>query len=220
MEYRDLYDKNRNLTGKTIKKYDKVPKGYYYTTVAVYIQNSKGDFLIQKRTTIKDGKWATTGGHPVAGENSINGLCTEIKEELGINIDKSKLVLIKTVRTKDDFFDLYYIKMDIDLNDIIMQKEEVAEVKWASYDEIMSMINKGVYKKSHAKMFYDCINYLNKDKNKQDNNEYMTIGMCLGISFGIVYGSLFNNMSLGISFGLPIGMLIGMFIDNSKNKRK
>ena len=44
MEYRDLYDENKNLTGEKIKKGDSVPNGRYYITVVVWIENSKGEF--------------------------------------------------------------------------------------------------------------------------------------------------------------------------------
>ena len=59
MELRDLYDENKELTGETIYKGQDVPKGRYYITVVVFIQNSKNEFLIQKRVKKKDGKWAT-----------------------------------------------------------------------------------------------------------------------------------------------------------------
>ena len=59
MELRDLYNENKELTGKTIYKGQDVPKGRYYITVVVFIQNSKNEFLIQKRVKKKDGKWAT-----------------------------------------------------------------------------------------------------------------------------------------------------------------
>lgn len=48
----------------------------------VFIQNSKGKFLIQKRSKIKNGKYATTGGHPKSGEDSIQGIISEVKEEI------------------------------------------------------------------------------------------------------------------------------------------
>ena len=60
MELRDLYDENKKLTGKTILKGERVPKGMYYITVVIFIQNIKGEFLIQKRVLSKDGKWAIT----------------------------------------------------------------------------------------------------------------------------------------------------------------
>ena len=111
MEIRDLYNENKELTGETILKGESVPKGRYYITVVVWIQNDKGEFLIQKRVKSKDGKWATTGGHPVSGETSKQGIITEIKEELGIDADINGIQLFKTIKTEDDFVDLYYLKV-------------------------------------------------------------------------------------------------------------
>ena len=131
MEKRDLYDKNKNLTGETIYKGEIVPKGRYYITVVVWIQNDEDNFLIQKRVLKKDGKWSTTGGHPVSGETSKQGIIAEIKEELGLDLTNKEIILFKTLKTEDDFVDLYYLKANIDINDIAMQKEEVEDVRWA-----------------------------------------------------------------------------------------
>ena len=135
MELRDLYDENKELTGETIYKGQDVPKGRYYITVVVFIQNSKNEFLIQKRVKKKDGKWATTGGHPVSGETSKQGIITEIKEELGVDIVKENIKLFKTIKTEDDFVDIYYLKEDIDIKKIKIQKEEVEEVQWFDLEE-------------------------------------------------------------------------------------
>ena len=67
MEKRDLYDEKRNLTGETILKGDKIPEGKYIVVVLVFIQNSEGKFLIQKRSERKNGKFATTDEHPKSG---------------------------------------------------------------------------------------------------------------------------------------------------------
>ena len=139
MELRDLYDANKNVTGLTFVKGKQVPKGYYYLIVAIYIQNSKGEFLIQKRVERKGGKWATTAGHPKAGETSLEGLFTEVEEEIGIDLRNDKPILFETWNKNDQFFDIYYLKKDIDLNDIKIQEEEVDGVRWASIDEIKEM---------------------------------------------------------------------------------
>ena len=49
MEKRDLYDSQRNITGETILKGEEIPKGRYIIVVLVFIQNSEGKFLIQKK---------------------------------------------------------------------------------------------------------------------------------------------------------------------------
>ena len=55
MEKRDLYDENRKLTGETVYKGEKTPDGRYIVVVLVFIQNSEGKFLIQKRSECKNG---------------------------------------------------------------------------------------------------------------------------------------------------------------------
>lgn len=112
MEKRDLYDINRNLTGETIYKGDSIPNGKFILVVLSFIQNSKGEFLIQKRSVQKGGKYASTGGHAKTGETSIQAMMTEINEEVGLNVNEDELDLFYSGRDDIDkvFFDLYYIK--------------------------------------------------------------------------------------------------------------
>ncbi len=168
MEKRDLYDGNRRMTGELIEKGQKVPKGKYYITVVVWIQNSKGEFLIQKTASSKSHMWATTGGHPKAGESSLDGIITEIREELGLEVPKDKLRLFKTIKTDDDFVDVYYLNMDIDIREIIVQKDEVEKVKWASVKKIKRLIKMGLFLPSHIEFFQWCLDYLT---NEQDVTE-------------------------------------------------
>lgn len=180
MELRDLYDENKELTGETIYKGQDVPKGRYYITVVVFIQNSKNEFLIQKRVKKKDGKWATTGGHPVSGETSKQGIITEIKEELGVDIVKENIKLFKTIKTEDDFVDIYYLKEDIDIKKIKIQKEEVEDVKWATIEEIKEVAENYNIKINQEKikqiMWFtkdEIIEYLFKG-NSEKGNEFIT----------------------------------------------
>ena len=143
MEKRDLYDKNRNLTGETILKGEQIPKDRYIVVVLVFIQNSEGKFLIQKRSEAKNGKYATTGGHPKAGETSIEGILTEVEEEIGVKMNPKDLKLYFSGRSENErvFWDDYYIKMDIqNLNDLKLQEAEVDSVEWLSENEIMLLI--------------------------------------------------------------------------------
>lgn len=164
MEIRDLYDKDKNVTGLTFVKGEQVPKGYFYLIVAIYIQNSKGEFLIQKRVARKGGKWATTAGHPKAGESSLEGLNAEVLEEIGIDLKDEKPILLETWINNDQFFDIYYLKKDIDLKDIKIQEEEVDDVKWASIEEIKRMKANDQFHDGHYFMFEKCLNYLYGEK--------------------------------------------------------
>lgn len=138
MEYRDLYNSDRILTGEKILKGEQIPENNYIMMVVIFIENDNHEFLIQKRTIVKGGKWATTGGHPKSCETSLQGIITEVKEELGIDIKNP--ILFKQASGKDTFCDLYYLKQNIDINKIVIQKEEVDDVKWASIEEINELL--------------------------------------------------------------------------------
>ena len=163
MELRDLYDENKIPTWRTFVKGEQVPEGYYYLIVKIFIQNDKNEFLIQKRVERKGGRWSITGGHPKAGETSLEGIITETEEELGINVRNEKLELFKTVKHNDQFFDLYFLKKDIDIKDINIQEEEVENVKWATLEEIEDMHKNEKFHEGDYILFEKCLEYL---KNK------------------------------------------------------
>lgn len=160
MEKRDLYDENKQKTGEVIEKGQEVPNGRYYITVVVWMQNSKGEFLIQRTVPQKYHMWSTTGGHPKAGESSLEGIVTEIKEELGLSVLAKDLKLFKTIKTEDDFVDIYYLKIDVSIDEITIQKEEVEDVKWATISEINDLIDKGLFLPSHIDFYNFCLEYL------------------------------------------------------------
>lgn len=159
VEYRDLYDENKQVTGKTFIKGEQVPKGYYYLIVTIVIKNND-KYLIQKRVERKGGRWALTGGHPKAGETSLEGIREEVKEELGIDITNDNPILFKTITHNDQFFDLYYLEKDININDIKIQKEEVDDVCYATKDEIIKMHNENKFHEGHYKMFEEYLKYI------------------------------------------------------------
>ena len=167
MEKRDLYDKNRNITGKTILKGEQIPKDRYIVVVLVFIQNSEGKFLIQKRSKAKNGKYATTGGHPKTGETSIEGILTEVEEEIGVKMNPKDLKLYFSGKSEDErvFWDDYYIKMDIqNLNDLKLQEAEVDSVEWLSENEIVNLMKQDKFFKNHYEEFEILIKWLNSDK--------------------------------------------------------
>ena len=152
MEIRDLYDEKRNLTGETILKGENIPEGRYIVVVLVFIQNSEGKFLIQKRSKIKNGKYATTGGHPKSGESSIEGILTEVKEEIGLEINPNNLQLYFSGKSEQErvFWDDYYIKMDVaNIKSLRLQEDEVSSVEWLSEKEIIDLMEQDKFFKNH-----------------------------------------------------------------------
>lgn len=153
MELRDLYDKNGNLTGEVIEKDKIVPNNRCIKVVLSFMENSEGKYLIQYTSPLKDSVYASTGGHPKHGESSLEGIVTEVKEELGIDIPKKEFVLVESGIKNNVIFDLYYIKIDINLDDVILQKEEVESVSYLTVEEIKKLIEDGKFRKSHGYAF-------------------------------------------------------------------
>lgn len=159
MELRDLYDSNRNLCGKTVVKGETIPEGMRILVVCAIIQNSNNEFMIQKRVESKNGKFGLTSGHPKAGESSKEGMLTELYEELGLIIPPNELVLFHSELHDDETFrDLYFLKANIDVSTLSFQESEVEFAKWATFDEIVSLFNKGIFCHTH---YDDLKKYLN-----------------------------------------------------------
>ena len=139
----DILDENGNYTGNIMKK-GLVPKGFYHLGADIWIINSENKILIQKRSPQKKNSpnlWAMTGGSVIKGETSLQTIERETKEELGISLNMKDIQLIKQYKTGTVWLDVYLIKQDVDLNDVVMQEEEVCKVKWATYEEIEEIFN-------------------------------------------------------------------------------
>ena len=185
MEIRDLYDKDRNLTGETILKGEKIPENRYIIVMLIFIQNSEGKFLIQKRSKQKNGLLAATGGHAKTGETSIQAIQTEVKEEIGLDLPEDKIELYFSGRQDEErvFFDDYYIKLDIDdISNLKLQEEEVESVCWMTKDEIIEAKKNGTFFMNHFEEFETLIDWLEDRENgisiKQENSnkeQYMEL---------------------------------------------
>lgn len=128
---------------------DTLPEGTYRMVVHVCIFNSKGEMLIQKRAddiVRWPGMWdVSVGGGASAGDDSRGAAQRETAEELGLHIDFSKRRPVITVNFTEGFDDFYTVQKDVSLADLHLQKEEVADARWASREEIGSMIDEGVF---------------------------------------------------------------------------
>lgn len=161
-EQRDLYDINGNKTDLTYFKGDKVPSGYYPMVVMIAIQNSEGKFLMQKRVEAKGGDYGVTGGHPKSGETPYEGIITEVKEELGIDISNNEIIEFDSGCDLKDCYKMYYTKLDLDLSKLNIQKEELSEVKWFSIEELQDMVNNNILNQDQIDFFIKCKEYIDK----------------------------------------------------------
>lgn len=160
-EQREFYDKNSNPTGITYFKGDKPREGLYPMVVMVCIQNNNGEFLMQKRVPEKGGDWGVTGGHPKKGETPIEGMLTEIKEELGISVNPEKLEVFSEGCDGVDCYKMYYLNLNLEISDFVIQKEELTEVQWFSIEKLQEMVENKILNPNQIACFVKCMNYLN-----------------------------------------------------------
>jgi len=163
-ELRDLYDINSNKTDKTYYKGESIPEGYYPMVVMVVIRNSNGEFLMQKRSINKGGDWGVTGGHPKAGETPIEGIISEVKEELGLDFSNENFIEYDSGCDGKDCYKMYFVNKDIDLNEITIQEEELSEVRWFSMEELKDMVKRKELNENQISCFIKVCNYLEKIK--------------------------------------------------------
>ncbi len=142
MEYQDLYNLHRQKINIIHKRGETMPPNTYRIVIHVCIFDSNNKMLIQKRTENKSSwpnMWdVSVGGHVLVNETSEAAAMRETKEELGIDIDLNNQCPILTNHFENGFDDFYIVVKDIDK--IMIQEEEVSEVKWASEKEILQMI--------------------------------------------------------------------------------
>ena len=149
IEYVDIYDRNKNKTGITkIRHVDAYEDGEYIIGVQLVLFNKNNEILITKRSDRKkvlSGKWECNGGAIDAGETPIEGLEREISEELGIVLDRKKVIYYKNVIDDDrhNIKDIFLYKDNIDINVLSFSDNEVSEAKYVSIDEYMDMFNSG-----------------------------------------------------------------------------
>ncbi len=161
MELLDIYDNNGFVTGKKIVRGDKTTKlnkNEHIAIAVIFIENDNGEFLIQRTTKEKGNCFSSTGGHVDSGETPLEAIKREVKEEIGINIDNDTIEEYGFLSYDMPLRFIFYIKKNIDLKDVKVQKEEVKYVKYMTVQEIKELISKHQMLESHGIMFNELMN--------------------------------------------------------------
>ncbi|MDU3337888.1 NUDIX hydrolase [Paraclostridium bifermentans] len=168
MEIWDLYDKDRIKTGETMGRGSQFKENTYHLVVHVCIFNLEGKMLIQQRQPFKDGwpnMWdITVGGSAVSGDTSQLAAEREVYEEIGYKLSLDGIRPSLTINFDKGFDDIYLIQKDIDISKLKLQYEEVQSVKWASKEEILSMIDEEIFIPYH-KSLIDLLFFMRTSKN-------------------------------------------------------
>lgn len=145
MEYNDIYNENRELTGKVHLRGTPWLPGEFGLVVCVWVYDGDGHILMTRRAPGKTfaGTWENSGGAAKAGEDSITAICRELWEETGIRADVEEFEFLRTVRDKNTFFDHYCLKCRVPVGDIVLLPGETDDVKWVTFAQIHRMIEDG-----------------------------------------------------------------------------
>ena len=144
-EYNDIYDQDRNLTGRVHRRGDAWKPGEFGLVVCVWVHDGRGHFLLTRRAPGKSfaGTWENSGGAAKAGETSRQAIARELFEETGIRAEEEEFELLESGRDGNTFYDYYCIKRSPALSEIVLLPGETDGVQWVGMDQLHDMIRNG-----------------------------------------------------------------------------
>ena len=148
MERWDLLDENGRPTGERMVRGEPIRPGRYHRVVHVWVMDSTGRLLIQKRAPflrLMPGEWTVTSGSAVAGEDSRQAAARELGEELGLHVRPEELEFLFTLRRRSSFSDLWLLRRDVEKNALRLQAEEVADACWVTRGQLQNMLGKRAF---------------------------------------------------------------------------
>ena len=157
MERWDLLNEHGDPTGKTMVRGARMHAGQYHLVVHIWIVD--GRILLQRRADTRrlmPGVWAATGGSAIAGEDSETAARRELQEELGVATAAGEMTHVGRLRRRNAFTDVWLLKRDVKDADIVLQTEEVAEVRWVTEQELRVMIVKGDFH-HYGRPYFDTV---------------------------------------------------------------
>ena len=156
MEYLEVFDRYGKTTGRLVDRKTVHEKGLWHRVVHIWVYNSSGEVLIQKRSSNKDSHpdmWdVSAAGHIDPGELPVESAVRELKEELGIDAETNKLKFIGIINimlkdeitnTKDNEITYIYLFLwNGKIERLKINKDEVSEVKLVRFQVLRELLLK------------------------------------------------------------------------------
>lgn len=158
-EFLDVVDVNGIPTGEVVDREKAHLEGIMHRTSHVWIVrevNSRIEILLQKRCDTKDSFPGcydiSSAGHIPAGDDFKISAVRELQEELGVNATEDDLIYCgdRIVNWDDEFrgkpfHDRQYSRIfalwcDKDESFFTLQEEEVSEVRWMDFEELITSV--------------------------------------------------------------------------------
>ena len=127
--------------------------GDWHRAVHVWIVQSDGRILVQRRALVKEnnpGLWdVSAAGHISAGESLIDAAIRETREELGLEIRAAELQHVASLREQsvlnggtyidNEVHEIFIVRRNVDVRALRLQKEEVDDARLVTWDEFRAM---------------------------------------------------------------------------------
>ena len=154
-EYWDIYDENKQPTGRTMRRNDwNMQPGDFHLTVLGVLRRPDGRYLITQRAADKSWAplwWEVPGAGVRAGVSSADTVRREVLEETGIDVAGAEGGFVFSYQRinpeeRDNYFvDIYRFTLEIAEGDVHLQKEETNGFRFATHEEIRALAEQGVF---------------------------------------------------------------------------
>lgn len=176
----DILNAEGKPSGKTCMKTFAHKNGTLHASVHIWIFDDKQNILIQQRASNKDvfpNLWdISVAGHISAGEQPLTSAIREIEEEIGITVSENQLLFIDTFRKKikhseklidNELHYVYVCNLNFKLEDLKIQKEEVALVKAIPINTLIKCIENNSlnfvpHGEKYFKLVFEAVKKFNK----------------------------------------------------------
>ena len=138
----DILDSNGNFTGEVAMKSVAHKKGWFHSTVHIWLYTKDQRILVQLRGRNKDTHpllWdVSVAGHIGAGEEIEIAAIREVEEEIGLGISKynlEKIGVFKSIQKHSnelidcEFHHTFLCELKVPLKDLTKQDDEVEDLK-------------------------------------------------------------------------------------------
>ncbi|WP_299261589.1 NUDIX domain-containing protein [uncultured Aquimarina sp.] len=169
----DILNRDGKPTGEVRLKSEAHRLGLYHASVHIWFYTLNGNILLQKRATDKDtfpNLWdISVAGHIGAGETVENSVLREIEEEIGVSTSKKNLNFIGMYLSEkqptpeifdNEFHYIFLSELKVSTEELILQKEEVSEIKLMSIKLLTDHLHNIDTKKNyvpHDTQYYDFV---------------------------------------------------------------
>ena len=142
MEFNDIYNINRQLTGRVHRRGTSWKPGEFGLVVCVWVYDGQGKLLLTRRAKGKSfaGTWENSGGAAKAGETSRQAIARELFEETGIRAEEAEFEFLDSDRDAHTLYDFYCLRRQVPVEEIVLLPGETDGVKWVDFQEVHRMI--------------------------------------------------------------------------------